>query len=44
MSQLQKMLDQRLAFAEQDAYAGQTPPGKEFDGNAFSNSEDLGGY
>ena len=41
LSQLQKMLDD--AFAEQDAYAGQTPPGKEFDGNAFSNM-DLGGY
>ena len=41
LSQLQKMLDD--AFAEQEAYAGQTPPGKEFDGNAFSNM-DLGGY
>ena len=41
LSQLQKMLDD--AFAEQDAYAGQTPSGKEFDGNAFSNM-DLGGY
>ena len=41
MSQLQRMLDD--AFDEQESYAGQTPPGEEFDGNAFYNM-DLGGY